>query len=73
MEDEIIKLLKEKASTKQLVYRLTQSVFSDFQKTLKQKAARIYKAVTSEDKNIEIAYSSKVKFEAQIIMIIIII
>jgi len=66
MEDEIIKLLKEKASNKQLVYRLTQSVFSDFQKTLKQKAARIHKTVASEDKNIEISYSSKGKFEAQI-------
>lgn len=66
MEEEIIKLLKEKASNKQLVYRLTQSVFSDFQKILKQKAARIHKIVTSEDKNIEISYSSKGKFEAQI-------
>ncbi len=66
MEDEIIKLLKQKASTKQLVYRLTQSVFADFQKTLKQKAERIHKIVTSEDKNIEISYSSKGKFEAQI-------
>ena len=66
MEDEIIKLLKEKASNKQLVYRLTQSVFSDFQKILKQKAARIHKTVASEDKNIEISYSSKGKFEAQI-------
>jgi len=33
-EKNIVKLLKEKASTKQKVYRITKAVFSDFQEIL---------------------------------------
>ena len=66
MEKEIIKLLKQKASTKQDVYRKTQAIFADLQKLLKQKASRISKSITVQDKSIKIEYSSKGKFEAQI-------
>jgi hypothetical protein len=66
MENEIIDLLQQKASTKQAIYRITQSVFSDFQKALNQKAKRIATAVATKDKCVEVKYSSKGKFEAQI-------
>jgi len=66
MENEIIDLLHQKACTKQAIYRITQSVFSDFQKALNQKAKRIATAVSTKDKCVEVKYSSKGKFEAQI-------
>ena len=66
MENEIIDLLHQKACTKQAIYRITQSVFSDFQKALNQKAKRIATAVSTKDKYVEVKYSSKGKFEAQI-------
>ena len=66
MEKEIINILNEKASTKQDVYRKTQEIFIDLQKVLKQKANRIFKEIKEKDKNIEVSFSSKGKFEAQI-------
>lgn len=66
MENEIIDLLQQKACTKQAIYRITQSVFSDFQKALNQKAKRIATAISTKDKCVEVKYSSKGKFEAQI-------
>jgi len=66
MENKIIDLLQQKACTKQAIYRITQSVFSDFQKALNQKAKRIATAISAKDKCVEVKYSSKGKFEAQI-------
>ena len=66
MEKEIIKLLEEKGGVKQEIYRLTQSVFINFQKILKEKSERISKEISVKDKSINIDYSSKGKFEAQI-------
>ena len=66
MENEIIDLLQQKACTKQAIYRITQSVFSDFQKALNQKAKRIATTISTKDKCVEVKYSSKGKFEAQI-------
>jgi len=66
MENEIISLLKEKASTKQDVYRKTQSVFSDLQKLLKAKSISLTKKILDKDKSIKVLYSSKGKFEAQL-------
>ena len=66
MEKDIINILNEKASTKQDVYRKTQEIFIDLQKVLKQKANRIFKKIKEKDKNIEVSFSSKGKFEAQI-------
>jgi len=66
MEKDIINILNEKASTKQDVYRKTQEIFIDLQKVLKQKANRIFKEIKEKDKNIEVSFSSKGKFEAQI-------
>ena len=66
MEKEIIDLLQQKASTKQAIYQITQSVFFDFQKLLKEKSERLSSVVSSKDKCVEVEYSSKGKFEAQI-------
>ena len=66
MEKDIINILNEKASTKQDVYRKTQEIFIDLQKVLEQKANRIFKEIKEKDKNIEVSFSSKGKFEAQI-------
>ena len=66
MEKEIIDLLQQKASTKQAIYQKTQSVFFDFQKLLKEKSKRLSSAISSKDKYVEVEYSSKGKFEAQI-------
>ena len=61
-EDQIIELLKSKASTKQEVYRKTKEIFADFQKNLKDKA----KIINSEivDKQVQVVYSSAGDFEA---------
>ncbi len=66
MERDIINILNEKASTKQDVYRKTQEIFIDLQNVLKEKANRIFKEIKEKDKNIEVSFSSKGKFEAQI-------
>ena len=66
MEKDIINILNEKASTKQVVYRKTEEIFIDLQKVLKQKANRIFKEIKEKDKDIEVSFSSKGKFEAQI-------
>jgi hypothetical protein len=66
MEEEIIKLLLQKSKTKQAVYRVTQKVFANFQKALQEKVKRLFKEVTVVDKSVEVKYSSKGEFEAQI-------
>mgnify|MGYP001196217414 FL=1 len=66
MEEEIIDLLQKKASTKQAVYSITQSIFLDLQNILKKKSKRISDLVTKKDKRVEISYASQGKFGAQI-------
>jgi len=66
MEKEIINLLLQKSKTKQVVYRTTQKIFTNFQKVLQEKVKRLFKEVTAVDKTVEIKYSSKGQFEAQI-------
>ena len=66
MENEIIDLLKQKACTKQAVYRKTQVVFSDLQKLLKAKANSLTKEIANKDKCVKVSYFSKGKFEAQL-------
>lgn len=66
MENKILDLLKQKACTKQNVYRKTQAVFADLQQLLKSKAERLSEKITQEDKCVKVEYSSKGKFEAQL-------
>lgn len=65
-QDNILSLLKQKAGTKQAVYRKTKSVFADFQKALIEKANKLQSEMKKHDKSIKIAYSSKGTFEAQL-------
>ncbi len=64
MEDEIIELLKEKACTKQTVYKVTKENFAKFQNVLKQKAERVSSKI--EDKDVQISYESEGEFEAKL-------
>ena len=62
-EENIVNLLKEKASTKQKVYRITKAVFSDFQEILKKKASTLNENV--DDKNVEVSYDETGDFDAK--------
>ena len=62
-EENIVKLLKEKASTKQKVYRITKAVFSDFKEILKKKASTLNKNV--DDNNVEVSYDEAGDFDAK--------
>jgi len=62
-EKNIVKLLKEKASTKQKVYRITKAVFSDFQEILKKKASTLNENI--DDKNVEVSYDEAGDFDAK--------
>lgn len=66
MEQEIIELLEKKSAIKQAVYRKTQAVFSDLQEMLEEKSKRISAMKSLKEKGVEVEYSSKGKFEAQI-------
>lgn len=66
MEQEIIELLEKKSAVKQAVYRKTQAVFSDLQEMLEEKSKRISAMKSLKEKGVEVEYSSKGKFEAQI-------
>ncbi len=60
----ILELLKTKSSTKQEVFRITQSVFSQFSDILKKKADILSKAMKKEDKFVEVDFESKGNFES---------
>ena len=62
-QDYIVKLLKEKATTKQKVYRITKAVFSDFQEILKIKASILNENI--DDKNVEVSYDEAGDFDAK--------
>ena len=62
----IIELLKTKSSTKQEVYRITQSVFKDLNKVLKKKVEQMSSQMQNHDNSVEIEYNPKGDFETQI-------
>ena len=63
-EDQIIELLKNKASAKQDVYGKTKEIFVDFQKNLKEKARIINAEIV--DRQVQVVYSSDGDFEAKL-------
>ena len=63
-EKDILKLLKEKACTKQKVYEITKEVFSEIQEILSAKATRLNAAVS--DVNVNIAYEESGDFDAKL-------
>ena len=64
--NDILELLKTKSSTKQEVYRITQSVFKDFNTILKDKIEIFSNEMRSKDKSVELEYISKGNFESHI-------
>ena len=58
--------LQEKASDKQRIYRLTQQVFKEFKLSLKAIRSDLKKEVSKTSSDIEIAYTDRGKFEAEI-------
>ncbi len=60
----IIDLLKEKACTKQKVYKITKAIFADMQKVLKQKAVSLNNEIL--DKDVEISYEESGGFDAKL-------
>ena len=63
-EQNILKLLKEKSSTKQKVYKITQDAFSQIQDVLSAKAKRLNTAVS--DTNVNISYEESGDFDAKL-------
>ena len=64
--NDILELLKTKSSTKQEVYRITRSVFQDFNIILKDKIDILTKEMRSKDQSVELEYISKGNFESHI-------
>ena len=63
-QDNIIELLKTKASTKQEVFKKTKEVFAEFQQYLKTKSDVINNELT--DKDVQVIYSSAGDFESKL-------
>lgn len=64
--NEILDLLKSKSCTKQFVYRNTLELFQKFKKELQSVEQILGAAISSIDKNVEVKYSEKGPFEAQL-------
>ena len=62
----ILELLKTKSSTKQEIYRITQSVFQELNKKLKQKIKLLSNQISKHDKSVEVKFITKGDFETQI-------
>lgn len=63
-EENIINLLKEKASTKQKVYKITKQIFSKLQELLKEKAIRLNTEIADDD--VTISYLESGDFDAKL-------
>jgi len=63
-EEEIVSLLKEKACTKQKIYRITKNVFANFQDVLQEKANILNNEV--QDKDVEVSYEESGDFDAKL-------
>ena len=65
-ESTIIKLLKEKSATKQLVYRNTKEVFDDLVKSLKLKEESLAVLLSDEVDDVELEFTSNGEFDVQL-------
>ena len=65
-EAEILKLLKEKSATKQLIYRNTKEVFDDLVVTLKSKEKSLTSLLKNEVENVELEFKSNGLFDVQL-------
>ena len=55
-EAEILKLLKEKSATKQLIYRNTKEAFDDLVISLKSKEKSLITLLKDEEENVELEF-----------------
>lgn len=62
-EEKIVSLLKEKACTKQKIYRITKNIFTNFQDILQEKANILNNEV--QDKDVEVSYEESGDFDAK--------
>ena len=65
-EVEILKLLKEKSATKQLIYRNTKEVFDDLVVSLKSKEKSLTSLLKNEVENVELEFKSNGLFDVQL-------
>lgn len=63
-EEKIVSLLKEKACTKQKIYRITKNIFANFQDVLQEKAKILNNEV--QDKDVEVSYEESGDFDAKL-------
>jgi len=63
-EEKIVSLLKEKACTKQKIYRITKNVFANFQDVLQEKANILNNEI--QDKDVEVSYEESGDFDAKL-------
>jgi hypothetical protein len=63
---EILKLLSEKSSTKQFVFRQTKALFDDFKKQLETIANELNRSICDIDANVVVTYKDTGMYEAQI-------
>jgi len=63
-EKKIVSLLKEKACTKQKIYRITKNIFANFQDVLQEKANILNNEV--KDKDVEVSYEESGDFDAKL-------
>ena len=63
-EEKIVSLLKEKACTKQKIYRITKNIFANFQDVLQEKANILNNEI--QDKDVEISYEESGDFDAKL-------
>jgi hypothetical protein len=65
-EAEILKLLKEKSATKQLIYRNTKEVFDDLVVSLKSKEKSLTSLLKNEVENVELEFKSNGLFDVKL-------
>ena len=63
-EEKIVSLLKEKACTKQKIYRITKNIFANFQDVLQEKVNILNNEV--QDKDVEVSYEESGDFDAKL-------
>jgi len=63
-EEKIVSLLKEKACTKQKIYRITKNIFANFQDVLQEKVNILNNEV--QDKDVEVSYKESGDFDAKL-------
>tara|TARA_Y100001934_G_C12188607_1_gene695282 strand:- start:108 stop:785 length:678 start_codon:yes stop_codon:yes gene_type:complete len=65
-QNSIIKLLKEKSATKQIIYRNTKNVFDNLVNALKEKEKSLSDILKSDTDKVELEFKSNGQFDAQL-------